>query len=66
MAKGKTTAAPSVDRVNTADERKWRAEDALRTLTRAQEVQKDSRLMSDVKRLAAVNAKQMQQIAKKK
>ncbi len=49
-----------------ADERKWRAEDALRTLTRAQEVQKDPRLMSDVKRLAAENAKQMQQIAKKK
>ncbi len=30
------------------DEKKWRAEDALRTLTRAEEIRADRRLMQDV------------------
>lgn len=35
-----------------ARERRYQAEDALRTLTRAREVQRDRRLMGDVKKLA--------------
>lgn len=35
-----------------AQERKWRAEDALRTLTRAAEIRKDKALMADVEALA--------------
>lgn len=42
-------------------ERDWRAQDALHTLTRAQEIQKDRTLMADVKKIAA---KQVQTLSK--
>lgn len=32
------------------DDKKWRAEDALRTLTRAEEIRSDQSLMKDVER----------------
>jgi len=40
-----------------ADDRKWQVEDALRTLNRAEEIRKDKRMMSDVKRLATEQIK---------
>lgn len=42
-------------------ERRWKAEDALRTLNRAGEIQSDKGLMSDVKSLAT---EQMNSLAK--
>lgn len=42
-------------------ERRYRAEDAMRTLTRADEIKGDSRLMNDVKMLA----KEQMAVAKK-
>ncbi|MGN6582234.1 MAG: hypothetical protein ACTHJV_00870, partial [Rhizobiaceae bacterium] len=39
-----------------ASERKWRAEDAMRDIMRAEEHKKDKRLMADVKKLAAEQA----------
>lgn len=33
-------------------ERKYAAEDAMRTLSRAEEIRKDTRLMNDVKKVA--------------
>ena len=44
--KGPAAAAPL------AEDRKWKAEDALRTLNRADEIQRDGKLMADVKKLA--------------
>lgn len=35
---------------STSDERKWRAEDALRTLKRAEEIKRDNGLMKEVER----------------
>jgi len=40
-----------------ADERRWRAEDDLRTLTRAQEIQKDRSRMSQVQKIAQQQVK---------
>ena len=34
-------------------EREWQAEDAMRTLQRAEAIKKDSRLMADVRKAAA-------------
>lgn len=51
--------------VSAADERKWRAEDALRTLTRADEIRKDAQLMRDVKKCAAEQIKTAQTVIKK-
>lgn len=36
----------------TADERRWRAQDALSTLTRAESIRSDKTLMADVKKYA--------------
>lgn len=47
------TASPRVS----ADEKRWRAEDALRTIARAAEHQKNPSLMRDVRRVAADQAK---------
>lgn len=41
------------------DERKWKAEDAMRTIMRAEEHKKDKRLMSDVQRLAKEQASKL-------
>lgn len=48
-AKSKKAAAPAVE-VSDNSERKWRAEDALRTLTEAERVKKDPKLMADVEK----------------
>jgi hypothetical protein len=42
-----------------ADDRKWKAEDALRTLMRAEELKKDKKLMSDVQKMAKEQAAKM-------
>lgn len=60
-AKGSITSAVS----SLKDERKWRAEDAMRTLMRAEEYKADKGLMGDVKKLAACQAAKMAAIAKK-
>jgi hypothetical protein len=48
---------------NKADMRKWEIESAMSTLQRASEIQKNSKLMSDVKKLAAEKAKEFTNIA---
>ena len=51
----------TLSRTMDAQERQWRAQDALRTLARAAEIQANKRLMGDVKREAR---QQIQSIAK--
>jgi hypothetical protein len=46
-----------------ADMRKWEIESAMSTLQRASEIQKNAKLMNDVKRLAAEKAKEFSNIA---
>ncbi len=48
---------------NKADMRKWEIESAMHTLQRASEIQKNSKLMNDVKKLAAEKAKEFNSIA---
>lgn len=48
-----------------APDRRYEVEDAMRTLMRADELRKDSKLMSDVKRHAAQQAAKMATICKK-
>ena len=48
---------------NRADMRKWEIESAMSTLQRASEIQKNAKLMNDVKRLAAEKAKEFSNIA---
>ena len=48
---------------NKADMRKWEIESAMSTLQRASEIQKNAKLMNDVKRLAAEKAKEFSNIA---
>jgi hypothetical protein len=51
MAKtAKLSGSPETSGVNEAQERKWRAEDALRTLAEAERVKKDPALMGDVEK----------------
>ena len=46
-----------------ADMRKWEIESAMSTLQRASEIQKNTKLMNDVKKLAAEKAKEFNSIA---
>ena len=46
-----------------ADMRKWEIESAMSTLQRASEIQKNAKLMNDVKKLAAEKAKEFNSIA---
>ena len=48
---------------NKAEMRKWEIESAMNTLQRAAEIQKDSKLMGDVKKLAAQKVKEFNSIA---
>lgn len=50
------TKAPSTASEMGASHRKWRAEDAMRDIMRAEEHKKDKRLMADVKKLAREQA----------
>jgi len=57
-----TTAYPVA---NSAQDRKYRAEDALRTITRADEIKKDRALMGDVRKLANEQMKTLASVAGK-
>jgi len=46
-----------------ADMRKWEVESAMSTLQRAAEIQKNAKLMNDVKKMAAEKAKEFNNIA---
>ena len=46
-----------------ADMRKWEIESAMSTLQRASEIQKNTKLMNDVKKMAAEKAKEFNSIA---
>ena len=46
-----------------ADMRKWEIESAMSTLQRASEIQKNAKLMNDVKKMAAEKAKEFNSIA---
>lgn len=46
-----------------AERRRYEVEDALRTLTRACEIEKDTKLMAEVKAMARTKAKEMQSVA---
>ena len=48
---------------NKADMRKWEIESAMSTLQRASEIQKNAKLMTDVKKMAAEKAKEFNSIA---
>jgi hypothetical protein len=48
---------------NKAEMRKWEIESAMSTLQRAAEIQKNSKLMNDVKKMAAEKAKEFNNIA---
>jgi len=61
MAKSKS--APTCCGPSSADSRKYEIEDALRTLTRAEEVKADKTLMAGVEKLAKEKAREMNTIA---
>lgn len=46
-----------------ADMRKWEIESAMSTLQRASEIQKNAKLMADIKKMAAEKAKEFNNIA---
>jgi len=48
----------------TAEDRRWEAQDALRTIQRAQEIQKDKGLMSLVKREAQSQLNALSKVVK--
>ena len=48
---------------NKADMRKWEIESAMSCLQRAAEIQKNTKLMADVKKMAAEKAKEFNSIA---
>jgi hypothetical protein len=48
---------------NKTNMRKWEVESAMSTLQRASEIQKNAKLMNDVKKMAAEKAKEFTNIA---
>ena len=46
-----------------AEQRKWEIESAMSTLQRAADIQKNAKLMGDIKKLAAEKAKEFNSIA---
>jgi hypothetical protein len=48
---------------NKAEMRKWEVESAMSTLKRAAEIQKDAKLMSDVKKMATEQARMFTSLA---
>jgi hypothetical protein len=48
---------------NRADMKKWEVESAMSTLQRASDIQKNAKLMSDIKKMAAEKAKDFTNIA---
>ncbi len=60
MAKRSMSAGVPIGGVSAADRKRWRAQDALSTLTRADEIRNDSKLMRDVQSEAKRQAEQAQ------
>ena len=60
------TSSPANRAESEARDRRYRAEDALRTLTKAKEIERDRGLMRDVKSVAHEQMKQLQSISKPK
>lgn len=55
----KDAPAPSMSKAMLADDKRWKTEDAMRTLMRAEELKKDKKLMSDVQKMAKEQAAKM-------
>lgn len=49
-----------------ARDRRYQAEDALRTITRSAEIQRDRRLMSDVRKLATEQVRVLRPLTRKR
>ena len=62
-AKKSSSAGISILGGSKADMRKWEIESAMSTLQRASEIQKNAKLMNDVKKLAAEKAREFNSIA---
>lgn len=65
---GMSTAMPAPYKPSPAqvrEERRWKAEDALRTITRAGEIQRDRGLMREVKKLATEQMSTLKSVVKK-
>jgi hypothetical protein len=60
-AKVKTDALTPAMPLST-EQHKWQTEDALRTITRAEEIKTDRKLMQDVKRLATQQQKTLSRV----
>lgn len=56
--KSRSTTTSSIDTMR-ADEKRWKVEDAMRTLMRAEELKKDKTLMRDVECLAKDQAQKL-------
>ena len=52
-----------INKVEAQRERKWAAENALSTLTRAVEIKSDTRLMADVRKLAVTQSRSLANVA---
>jgi hypothetical protein len=65
MPKRKSSPEPAgLSAISTDDAKRYRAEEAMRTLMRASEHMKDKALMRDVKRLAKTQAAALHKVAK--
>ena len=62
-AKKSSSVGISIFGGNKAEMRKWEIESAMSTLQRASEIQKNAKLMADVKKMAAEKAKEFNNIA---
>jgi hypothetical protein len=63
MAKKDNPAQAAVPARMSGEDRRWRAEDAIRTLTRAEEIRGDKGLMRDVARHAQQQAAALKKVA---
>lgn len=59
----KSSASISISSPSKMEMRKWEIESAVNTLQRAAEIQKNTKLMADVKKMAAEKAKEFNNIA---
>lgn len=66
MIRADSPAPRESTRQEQAERKRWEAEDALRTITRAEEIKKDRGLMAHVRRCANEQMKNLQCVTKKK
>jgi ATP phosphoribosyltransferase len=59
----KKTSPSIISGPNRSEMKKWEIESAMSTLQRAVEIQKNSKLMADVKKMAAEKVKELNNIA---